>query len=362
MDGMRPFYLESFGNPHSSEHIFGWKASKAVEVARKKISALINADPDEIIFTSGATEANNLCIFGSVKRIQNNRSTILISAIEHKCILNISQALKGQYGMTIKVIPVDSQGLINLEKLEKELNDDVALVSIMAVNNEIGTIEPLREAGQLIRKAGALFHCDAAQALCAIDIDVDLLGIDLLSLSAHKIYGPKGIGAAYIRRELQHNIEPTIYGGGQEHGLRGGSLPTTLCVGMGVAADLLHAATRGIERTQIASLRDYFVTRLSEVAVLNGPINKYRHPGNANLCFRGVNSQDLLATLQPNLAASSGSACTSGIVEPSYVLREIGLNVEEAESSVRFSLGRFTTKQDVEEAISLIFQALDELK
>ena len=361
---MRPYLSDLFGNPHSSEHVLGWQASKVVEAARMSVANLIGADSDEIVFTSGATESNNLGMLGSVLGSSGNRKKIFVSAVEHKCVLTIARVLDERFGFTVLSIPVDSQGLIDLEWLERELDEDVHLVSVMAVNNEIGTIQPVKQAGELARKVGAIFHCDAAQAPCAMDIDVFAMGIDMLSLSAHKFYGPKGIGAIYVKRDIQKQIEPIIYGGGQENGLRGGTLPVQLCVGMGAAAELLQASDAGEERSRLGNLRDDFVEKIFKhypQIKMNGPAKHKRHPGNANLCFNGVHAQDLLAALQPRLAASSGSACTSGITEPSYVLKGVGLTTEEAESSIRFSFGRLTTKDDVDGSVIMIIDALSKL-
>ncbi len=362
---MQPFFSDVFGNPHSSEHVLGWQASKAVEVARMNVANLIGADSDEIIFTSGATESNNLSILGATQGGNGKRKKIIVSAIEHKCILSIARALNERFGFTVLFIPVDSQGLIDLEWLERELDEEVYLVSVMAVNNEIGTIQPIKQIGELTRKVGAIFHCDAAQAPCAMNIDVFSMGVDMLSLSAHKFYGPKGIGSVYIKREFQSRIEPIIYGGGQENGMRGGTLPAHLCVGMGTAAELLNATDVNTEGGRLSKLRDHFIGKLFEYSnqiKMNGPEFHNRHPGNINLCFKGIDSQDLLTILQPKLAASSGSACTSGITGPSYVLKEIGLTTEEAESSIRFSFGRLTTMEDIDSSVALIIDALERLK
>lgn len=361
---MQPFLAEAFGNPHSSEHFLGWQASKAVESARSNIAKLVGADTNEIIFTSGATESNNLSMLGWCWATRGARKKVLVSAVEHKCVLTIARILEERFGLSVVKIPVDSQGVINLEWLEREIDEDVYLVSVMAVNNEIGTIQPIKRVGELARKVGAIFHCDAAQAPCAVDIDVFAMNIDVLSLSAHKFYGPKGIGAIYIRRELQNKIEPIIYGGGQENGLRGGTLPAHLCVGMGAATELLTSSVFENERGRLNDLRNAFVDNLLDVSKrikVNGPELNNRHPGNTNLRFEGVNAQDLLTALQPKLAASSGSACTSGITEPSYVLKEVGLNTEEAESSVRFSFGRMSTMKDVDDSVALLVDMFERL-
>lgn len=361
---MKPYCSQMFGNPHASEHIFGWQASKAVESARVSVGRLIGADADEIIFTSGATESNNLGMLGVARCANENRKKIFVSAVEHKCVLTIARVLKERFGFTVLSIPVDSQGVIDIEWLENELDEDTYIVSVMAVNNEIGTIQPIKQVGVLTRKVGAIFHCDAAQAPCAMDIDVYSMGLDMLSLSAHKFYGPKGIGTLYIRRDLQDQIEPIMYGGGQENGLRGGTLPAQLCVGMGAAAELMKAPDVGEGRTRLSLLRDTFVRRLMDnfdLISMNGPESQNRHPGNANLCFSGFNAQDILTALQPKLAASSGSACTSGVTEPSYVLKAIGLTTDDAEASIRFSFGRFTSEEDVDQSVKLIANTLKRL-
>ena len=248
--------------------------------------------------------------------------------------------------------------------LEEALDDDVLVVSVMAVNNEIGTIQDIGRISELVRSHGAVFHCDAAQAPLAINMESMASQTDMLSLSAHKMYGPKGIGAIYIARELQDQIEPLIYGGGQQNGLRSGTVPVPLCVGMGAAADILAAADAEEKRAQLCRRRDTFVEMLKRLPwpiTLNGPQGQARHPGNANIRFTGFSAEDILSALQPHLAASTGSACTSGIPEPSHVLRAIGLNGEEAESSIRFSLGFDTTDADLEEAVRLITEALTRL-
>ncbi|TYO98078.1 cysteine desulfurase IscS [Geothermobacter ehrlichii] len=361
---LTPYYAASFGNPHSAEHWFGWQAAKAVETARQRIAQLINADSDEIVFTSGATESNNLALLGLVEHYTGPRKKIFISSIEHKSILSICHKLEKKFSLEVVKIPVDNNGFIDIEWLSNNANEDTFIISIIAVNNEIGTVQNLDVIGKIARKSGAIFHSDASQAPQAMEIDVLRSGIDILSLSSHKIYGPKGIGAIYISRELQKHIEPIIYGGGQENGLRGGTLPAPLCVGMGMAAKLIKEHFT-CENQSIASLRNLFFemlqARINDIN-LNGPSWPRRHPGNINLCFPGINAQDLIAVLQPRIAASSGSACSSGIVEPSHVLRAIGCSHEEAQSSIRFSLGRMSTRQEVEEAVEIIVDGVTKLR
>lgn len=360
---MTPYLVESFGNPHSADHAVGWQATRAVEESAEQLGALIGADPDEIIFTSGATEANNLALLGLARRASGgNRRRILIAATEHKCVLAIGRVLASQLGFSVETLPVDRCGRINLDALEERMADDVLAVSIMAVNNEIGTIQDVERICQVSASHGAVFHCDGAQAPAAMDMSSFADQADLLSLSAHKMYGPKGIGALYIRRDLQNRIEPLIYGGGQQNGLRSGTLPTPLCVGIGAAASLLQGERGKAERDKLAELRDQFVQELRDLrwpVRLNGPEpGPQRHPGNVNLQFEGISAHDLLGALQPNLAASTGSACTTGVPEPSHVLRAIGLSTEQADSSIRFSFGRGTTVQDITRATDLIATTL----
>ena len=363
---MLPFFTEKAGNPHSSHHSVGWKSLQSVETAAQKISKLIGADSDEIIFTSGATESNNLALLGVGRHeCEGKRRRILVSAIEHKCVLAAARALKEQLGYQIDVVPVDCEGRVSVAALSDALDEDVLIVSVMAVNNEIGTIQDIRAIASEARKAGAIFHCDAAQAPMAMDMQGFANNVDLMSLSAHKMYGPQGVGILYVRRDLQSRIEPQIYGGEQQNGLRSGTLPVPLCVGMAAAAEIMSGMEAEKARHRLRELRDRFVEQLSQLpweTMLNGPTGEDRHPGNANICFRGFSAHDILQTLQPYLAASTGSACTSGIPESSHVLSAIGLTTDEAEASVRFSLGFHTTDSDVDEAVNLICKALHRLQ
>jgi cysteine desulfurase len=356
---MSPYVATFYGNPHSNDHAAGWKANEAVEAAARATGDAIGSDPDEVIFTSGATEANNLAVLGLARRAPASRRRVLVSSVEHKCVLSSANSLRTS-GFVVEHIKVDSHGAVDIEDLRKRLAGDVLLVSIIAVNNELGTVQDLAEISTVVHDAGAAIHTDAAQALSAGAVDVSAWGVDLLSLSAHKIYGPKGIGALYIRRALQGQIEPLLYGGGQQRGLRSGTLPVPLCVGLGEAAKLVSSSDGEAERVRIASLRDAFVEGLRDSGleiVVNGPPPGRRHPGNANVRFPGIDSRDLLARLQPHLAASTGSACSTGIPEPSHVLRAIGLSAQESESSVRFSLGRFTTAEEVSAAVQFVTEA-----
>ena len=362
---MTPYFSHSFGNPHSSDHCLGWESSRAVEDAAARVAHLIGADADEIIFTSGATESNNFALLGLGHRAAaGKRRRILLSAIEHKCVLAVGRVLDERYGFVVESIPVDSEGFVNLPALEATLDEDVLAVSVMAVNNEIGTIQDIEGISQLVRDCGALFHCDAAQAPVAMNVEGIGRHTDVLCLSSHKMYGPKGIGVIYIERGLQDRFEPLIYGGGQQNGLRSGTVPVPLCVGMGAAASLLLGDAAEERRANLRRRRDMFIEKLKcltwPVAV-NGPEGLDRHPGNANVRFAGFAAHDTLGTLQPRLAASTGSACTSGIPEPSHVLRAIGLNTDEAEASIRFSLGFDTSDEDVEEAVGLIDETLAKL-
>ena len=362
---MTPYYAESFGNPHSSDHSLGWESASAVEKSAAYVARLIGADADEITFTSGATESNNLALLGLGRRAAGSkRRRILVGAIEHKCVLAAARVLQEHFGFAVELVSVDAEGFVEMAALEEALGDDVLVVSVMAVNNEIGTIQDIERISELVRSYGAVFHCDAAQAPMAMNIGSMASQTDMLSLSAHKMYGPKGIGAIYIARELQDQIEPLIYGGGQQNGLRSGTVPVPLCVGLGAAADILAAADAEEKRAQLCRRRDAFVEMLKRLPwpiMLNGPQGQARHPGNANIQFAEFSADDILSALQPHLAASTGSACTSGIPEPSHVLKAIGLGSDEAESSIRFSLGFDTTDADVEEAVRLITEALTRL-
>lgn len=362
---MSQYFAEFAGNPHSTDHAFGWKAAQSVELAASRIAALIGADPDEIIFTSGATEANNLALLGLARRASGGkRRRILLSEIEHKCVLSAGGAIEKELGFKVETIKVDAVGRLNLDHLEELIKDDVLAVSVMAVNNEIGTIQDIEFINKISQSHGAYFHCDGAQAPCAMDMSELAVRADLISLSAHKMYGPMGVGALYVRRDLQEAIEPLIYGGGQQNNLRSGTLPTPLCVGMGAAATLFDCHEAVLERTRLARLRDQFVEKLESLSYpisLNGSsLGKFRHPGNANIQFVGFSAQDILHSLQPRLAASSGAACASGTLGPSHVLRAIGLSEVEANASVRFSFGRGNDEHDVECAVSLIEATLDE--
>jgi cysteine desulfurase len=363
---MVPYFgSERFGNPHSVDHCIGWQAAQAVEEAAGGVADLIGADADEIVFTSGATEANNLALLGFAKRASGGkRRRILVSAIEHKCVLAVSRILREQLGYDVELLPVDVAGFVDMAVLAERLADDVLAVSVMAVNNEIGTIQDVAGLSRLIKRNGALFHCDAAQAPCAIDLRTIAQFVDALSLSSHKMYGPQGIGALFIRRELQDECEPLLYGGGQQRNLRSGTVPVALCVGMGAAALLMAGGEAERERVELGRRRDRLVAELMRLpwpVFVNGPESMRRHPGNANLRFDGFDAHSILGAFQPRLAASTGSACTSGISEPSHVLLAAGLSRHEADSSIRFSLGRGTADADIEDAVLIVHQTLSKL-
>ena len=362
VERMAPFWQVSFGNPHSSDHIIGWQAARAVNQSKTTIAGLIGADPDEVVLTSGATESNNLALFGLARRAPPSRRRIMVGATEHKCVLAAARALEAQNGFTVEQPPVSPEGFIDLDALTDLLDDTTLVVSIMAVNNEVGTVQDIPRIAEIVASHGALLHCDAAQSPCALDISRLAYHADLISLSGHKMYGPQGIGALYIRRDIQSQVEPIIYGGGQQSDLRSGTVPVPLCVGMAAAAEILLADEGVTERKRVASQRDTFVDLLQASAYpisINGPTGNWRHPGNANLRFEGFVAQEILGALQPHLAASTGSACTSGIPEPSHVLRALGITPAQAEASIRFSFGRFTTDAEIEKAAQLVIKCLE---
>ena len=360
LDAMLPYMMSKFGNPHSSEHSFGWASNDAIEHAKFLVANYINAIEDEIIFTSGATEANNLAIIGLgyTALDKSKRRTILVSAIEHKCVLGASRFLE-RFGFIVKKIPVREDGIIDLEAFNKLLTDDVLLVSTMATNNEIGVNQPLQKIGTLCKEKGAIFHVDAAQGAYA-NIDVVENNVDLMSLSAHKVYGPKGIGALYINQASQLKPTPIIRGGGQQGGYRSGTLPTFLVVGMGEAYNIM-SNVKDEEIKYLQSLRNQMLDELRlkvpDIKV-NGSM-EYRHPGNLNVMLQKNDARDLIFSLQPKIAFSTGSACTSGIQEPSHVLKAIGLTTEEAEHSFRVTVGRFTDESDVSYFTDIVQVAIE---
>jgi cysteine desulfurase len=366
IEKMMPYNRDIFANPHSSGHVLGWQAASAIDEAAFAVAQLLGCDQNEITFTSGATEANNLALLGFSKfHLSGKRRRLLVTTIEHKCVLEAAYYLRDHHGYSLDEIPVDTLGFVDLEALRDLLADDVLLVSIGVVNSEIGTIQPISEIANIVHEFGAVLHCDAAQAPLALGVDNISEAADMVSLSAHKIYGPKGVGALFIRRELRAQIEPLIFGGGQQDGLRSGTLPTPLCVGFGCAAEILQIPDTIQRIGEMQERRNKFVECLLKspyVAMLNGPAREERHPGNANIRFLDIDARQLLGMLQPKIAASMGSACASGIPEPSYVLRSIGLSNGEAYSSIRFSLGLGTTDEDVTNAIDIIVGALSRIE
>lgn len=361
---MRAYFegAAGLGNPHAADHAYGWDADAAISRARNQIASLIGADSDEVIFTSGATEANNLALLGAARAALPARREIVVSAIEHKCVLAVGRALVDE-GFALRVAPVCPDGMIDVDELGRLIGRNTAIVSVMAVNNETGVTQPIAQVGKLCRAAGALLHSDAAQALAVEPIEVDSWNVDLLSLSAHKAYGPKGIGALYVRRERRSHMRPIMFGGGQEDGLRPGTLATPLCVGFGAACQILSDERETeIERTR--RLRDRLLDQLrADLPDLevNGTLIS-RHPGNLNIRVPGIEAELLLAAARPKLAAATGSACTSGTTEPSHVLIAMGLSGAQAAESVRLSLGRLTSDEDVDAAASALAAAAKEVR
>jgi len=361
VDAMLPYFTEKFGNAGSIGHVYGREAERAVENARAQIAAPIRAEAREIIFTSGATESNNLAIKGAAHfHRQFGKDHIVVLATEHKCVLEAANALERE-GFRVTILPVDRRGIVAVADLERAIESRTAIVSIMAAHNEIGVIQPLAEIGKICRERGVLFHTDAAQAFGKIPLDVEAMAIDLMSISGHKIYGPKGIGALYVRRRPRARIAPLIDGGGQERGLRSGTLPVPLCVGLGVAAELA-AAEMPAESERLLGLRRRFLARLRSCfpeTVLNGDAER-RLPGNLNISFPGLSASDLMDAC-PDVAVSSGSACTSAELEPSYVLRALGLSDELAGASIRIGFGRMTTEDEVDRAADRLTTTAREL-
>lgn len=350
-----------YGNPHSRTHSLGWKAEEMIEIARQNVADLIGADPKEIFFTSGATESNNIAIKGIAHFYgATGKNHIITVATEHKCVINSVRDLE-QEGFTVTFLPVQQNGLIDLNELEKAITDKTCLVSVMAVNNEIGVIQPVKEIGTLCRKKGVFFHSDAAQAFGKIVLDVNMMNIDLMSISSHKIYGPKGIGAIYIRRKPRVRIKPIFSGGGQERGIRSGTLPTPLVVGLGEAAKIAKSEMQK-DHDHIKKLSDKLFKAIENLTCvyLNGDREK-RIPGNLNFSFAGIEGESMIMAIK-DLAVSSGSACTSSSLEPSYVLHALGVSEELAHTSIRFGIGRFTTEEEIDYAIKLIASKVDRLR
>ena len=361
LEAMMPYFTYKFGNPHSRSHSYGWEAEEGVEKARGQVAKLIGADEKEVIFTSGATELNNLAIRGVAEFYKDRKNHIVTTVTEHKCVLDTCRHLE-QQGFEVTYLPVQKNGLIDLEVLRAAVTDKTVVVSIMAVNNEIGVIQPLAEIGKICREKKAFFHTDAAQAAGKIPLDVEAMNIDLMSISGHKIYGPKGIGALYVRRKPRVRLVPLIVGGGQERGFRSGTLPTPLCVGLGEAAEIamkeMDAESKRLTKLQARMLKG-LNAKLTDIHV-NGDL-EHRIPGNLNIGFAYVEGESLMMGIK-GLSVSSGSACTSASLEPSYVLRALGVEEDMAHTSLRIGLGRFTTEQEVDTAVDELVRHVNKLR
>ena len=361
VDKMLPYFGEIYGNPHSRNHSFGWEAEQAVEVARENVANIIGANPKEIIFTSGATESNNLAIKGLADFYGDKKNHIITCVTEHKCVLE-SCRLLSERGFEVTYLQVNKDGLIDLKDLESKINDKTLLVSIMGVHNEIGVIQPLKEIGDICRKNSVFFHTDCAQAIGKIKINVDEMNIDLLSISGHKIYAPKGVGALDVRRKPRVRISAMMSGGGQERGMRSGTLSPALCVGLGEACRIC-ADEIDEESKRITKLKNILLEGIRgecDDIFINGSETD-RVPGNINLSFAYVEGESLMMGIK-NLAVSSGSACTSASLEPSYVLKALGVSEELAHTSLRIGIGRYTSEKDVLDAVKVIVNEVKRLR
>tara|TARA_B100000674_G_scaffold497882_1_gene533349 strand:+ start:1243 stop:2460 length:1218 start_codon:yes stop_codon:yes gene_type:complete len=363
MEAMVPFFTSIYGNAASRNHQFGWEAEEAVENARKSIADAIGAKPSEIIFTSGATESNNLSLAGLWEMYKEKGNHIVTLVTEHKCVLDTAEYLQREKGVDVTFLPVKEDGLVDLNELEAALRDDTLLVSVMFANNEIGVLQPISEIGKLCKERGIFFHTDAAQALGKVPINVEDLGVDLLSMSGHKVYGPKGIGALYVRkRKPRVKLKPIIHGGGHERGMRSGTLNVPAIVGFGkaveIAIDEMEAETK-----RASNLRDRLEQALLkelDYTQVNGNV-EHRLPGLSNISFNYVEGEGLMMAI-PDIAVSSGSACTSASLEPSYVLKALGLSDELAHSSIRFGIGRFTTEKEVDYVVQSMVKGVQKLR
>jgi cysteine desulfurase len=362
LEEMLPYFTERFGNAASRQHAFGWEAQDAVDTARGKIAALINASPAEIIFTSGATESNNLAIKGCAKALRERGNHVITVATEHKSVLDSCRRLE-QEGWKVDVLGVTSEGFVDLDQLRRTIDDGTVLVSVMAANNEIGVIQPLAEISAIAKSFGALLHTDAAQAAGKIPLDVDALGVDLLSLTGHKCYGPKGAGALYVRRRKPRlPLECMIDGGGHENGLRSGTLNVPGIVGLGAAVEICRKEMAE-ESARLASLRDRLLEGLRrnlDGTRLNGPASQ-RLPHNLHISFDDVEGESLLMALG-DIAVSTGSACSSGSQKPSHVLEAIGAVGDRSGASIRFGLGRWTSEADIEVAVARVTKVVTSLR
>ena len=361
LEAMMPYFTHKFGNSGSRSHAYGWEAEEGTEKARAQVAKLIGADEKEVIFTSGATESNNLAIRGVAEFYKDRKNHIITTVTEHKCVLDTCRHLE-QQGFEVTYLPVKQDGLLDLDVLRAAITDKTVLVSVMAVNNEIGVIQPLAEIGRICRENKVFFHTDAAQAAGKIPLNVEALNIDLMSISGHKIYGPKGIGALYVRRKPRVRLVPMIVGGGQERGFRSGTLPTPLCVGLGEAAEIcmkeMDAEAKRLKKLQERMLNG-LRAKLTDI-VVNGDL-EHRIPGNLNISFAYVEGESLMMGIK-NLAVSSGSACTSASLEPSYVLRALGVEEEMAHTSLRIGFGRFTTEHEVDTAVDELVRHVNKLR
>ena len=358
---MMPYFGEIYGNPHSRNHSFGWEAEEGVEVARERVAKIINANPKEIIFTSGATESNNLALKGVSEFYGDKKNHIITCVTEHKCVLESCRHLASK-GFEVTYLPVQSDGLVNLDELKKSITDKTLIVSIMGVHNEIGVIQPLEEIGKICRSNDVFFHTDCAQAIGKIPLDVDKMNIDLMSISGHKIYAPKGVGALYIRRKPRVRISSMISGGGQERGMRSGTLSPALCVGLGEACNIYYNEMDKENKT-LTKYKEMMLEGIRKSCpdvYLNGS-EESRVPGNLNLSFAYVEGESLMMGIK-DLAVSSGSACTSASLEPSYVLKALGVEEELAHTSLRIGFGRFTTENEVKYATDIIVKEVKRLR
>lgn len=359
LEAMLPYLSERFGNAASRSHSFGWAADEAVEKARAQVAALIGARKDQIVFTSGATESDNLAIKGIAEAYRSKGTHIITAVTEHKAVLDSCRRLE-KYGCSLTYLPVQKDGLIDLDDLRRALNDATMLITIMAANNETGVLQSIAEIGKLCRERGIIFHTDAAQAIGKIPIDVVRQNIDLLSISAHKAYGPKGVGALYVREDIE--IAPTIDGGGHERGMRSGTLNVPGIVGLGKACEICHEEM-GEESCRIAGLRDRLHEKikagLDDVST-NGSM-EHRLPGNLNMSFAGVDGEELMTAID-DVAVSSGAACTSAHIEPSYVLKALGVSDELAQSSIRFGIGRFNTEAEIDYVAAKVVHVVQQLR
>ncbi|KAI3653275.1 hypothetical protein MP228_001222 [Amoeboaphelidium protococcarum] len=361
---MLPYFSQIYGNPHSKTHQYGWESEQAVEEARKHVAQLIGAEsPKEIVFTSGATESGNLAIKGVARFYKNKKRHIITTQIEHKAVLDSCRALQEE-GFEVTYLPVDQSGILDLDQLRQAIRPDTSLVSVMTINSEIGVIQPIEQIGKVCREAKVFFHTDAAQAVGKIEMDVQKMNIDLLSVSGHKIYGPKGIGALYVRRRPRVRLEPLFSGGGQERGLRSGTVPTPLVVGLGEACRLsIEEMKTDYERISALSKRlvNGITSRVPYVTRNGSPDDSKQFPGCVNLSFAYVEGESLLMALK-DIALSSGSACTSASLEPSYVLRALGTDVELSHSSIRFGIGKFTSEEDIDFVIDKVATHVEKLR